>query len=70
MNKQQLIENLANAKIVRKNARINYRNSNRTVRKAKKALKLYNQSTRNLAKMEKITQFVDDMLVELTNEQQ
>ena len=70
MNKQQLIENLANAKIVRKNARINYRNSNRAYRKAKKALKLYNQSARNLAKMEKITQFVDDMLVELTKEQQ
>lgn len=70
MNKQQLIENLANAKIVRKNARINYRNSNRTVRKAKKALKLYNQSARNLVKMEKISQFVDDMLEELTKEQQ
>lgn len=70
MNKQQLIENLANAKVVRKNARINYRNSNRTVRRAKKALKLYNKSARNLAKMEKITQFVDDMLVELTKEQQ
>lgn len=70
MNKQQLIENLANAKNVRKNARINYHNSNKTVRQAKKALKLYNQSARNLAKMEKITQFVDDMLEELTKEQQ
>ena len=64
MNKQQLIENLTNAKLTRKNKRIQYRNARRTYRKAKRALKLYKQSERNMITVQKQTEFVNDMLEE------
>lgn len=69
MDKNNLINNIVNAKNAKRNAYKQYRNAKKTLRNAKKALRLYNQSAKNLAKMEKMSQFVEDMLEELTNEQ-
>ena len=68
MNKQQLIDNLANAKLAKKSAWKNYRLAKKTYRSAKKALKLYRESEKNMKQMKAKADFVNDMLKQLESE--